>query len=66
MITINKRQQVTWYAGMTVQALLDALKYSYPHIIVTINGDLVKHDAYEQTTVPDEADVRVIHLIAGG
>ena len=66
MITVNKRERVDWFAGMTVQALLDMLKYTYPHIIVSIDGDLVNHDVYESTMIPDEADVRVIHLMAGG
>lgn len=66
MITLNKREQLEWREGLTVQALLEQKTYTYPHIIVSINGTVVKHDAYAETLIPDEADVRVIHLIAGG
>jgi sulfur carrier protein len=66
MITINKREKLEWQPGMTVQDVLDALNYTYTHIIVSVNGTAVKREAYETETIPDEADVRVIHLIAGG
>lgn len=66
MITLNKREQLEWREGLTVQALLEQKTYTYPHIIVSINGTVVKHDAYSETLIPDGADVRVIHLIAGG
>jgi thiamine biosynthesis protein ThiS len=66
MITINQRDVLPWREDMTVQDLLDTLSYSFPRIIVSIDGVAVPHDAYAMTPVPDEADVRVIHLMAGG
>ncbi len=51
---------------MTVQNLLDELGYTYPHLVVSVDGNLVRHDAYSETPVPDGADVRAIHLMAGG
>jgi len=51
---------------MTVSDLLKKLKYSYPHIIVSINGTLVQPEDYDSQTIPDGADIRAIHLIAGG
>ncbi len=66
MITINRRDSLPWREGMTVQDLLDAMTYTFPRIVVSINGVLVQHDAHTETLVPDEADVRVIHLMAGG
>jgi sulfur carrier protein len=65
-ITINKRHHIPWYDGMTVRDVLTAMKYTFPHIIVVINGDVVRHDTYDTTPVPDNADVRVVHMIAGG
>lgn len=51
---------------MTVSALLERLNYTFPHIIVKVNGDLVRREEYDTRAIPDGADVRVIHLIAGG
>ena len=66
MITVNKRHTLPWTEGMTVRDVLSAMKYTFPHIIVVINGAVVRHDAYDTTTIPDDANVRVVHMIAGG
>jgi sulfur carrier protein len=51
---------------MTVSGLLERLNYTFPHIIVKVDGELVRQEAYDTRTIPDGADVRIIHLIAGG
>ncbi len=66
MIRVNRRTDVEWEEGMTVSDLLERLNYTYPHIIVKIDDQLVRREHYDTRTVPDGADVRVIHLIAGG
>jgi sulfur carrier protein len=66
VITINGRDVLPWHAGLTVQDLLDTMSYTFPRVIVSIDGAAVPHDAYATTPVPDEADVRIIHLMAGG
>jgi sulfur carrier protein len=66
VITINQRDELAWREDLTVQDLLDTMSYTFPRVIVTIDGVVVPHDAYAGTQVPDEADVRVIHLMAGG
>lgn len=66
MITINKREKIDWQPGMTVQDVLDALNYTYTRIIVSVDGTVVPREEYESASIPDKADVRVIHLIAGG
>ncbi|MEA3377789.1 MAG: sulfur carrier protein ThiS [Chloroflexota bacterium] len=66
MIRVNNRTEVQWEEGMTVSTLLERLNYTFPHIIVKVDGELVRRDEYDTRTIPDGADVRVIHLIAGG
>lgn len=66
MITVNKLHTLEWREGLTVRDVLRALNYTYTHIFVVINEQVVRHDAYDTTPIPDEADVRVVHLIAGG
>ncbi|MFO7741878.1 MAG: sulfur carrier protein ThiS [Anaerolineae bacterium] len=66
MIRVNNRTDVQWEEGMTVSTLLERLNYTFPHIIVKVDGELVRRDDYDTRTIPDGADVRVIHLIAGG
>jgi sulfur carrier protein len=66
LIRVNDRTEVEWEERMTVSALLERLNYTFPHIIVKVNGDLVRREEYDTRAIPDGADVRVIHLIAGG
>lgn len=66
VIRVNDRHEVDWREGMTVSDLLCQMNYSYHQIIVKANGDLVCKSQYDSYTLSDEADVKVIHLIAGG
>ncbi len=66
MILVNRREQIAWEEGLTVARLLERLRFTFPQIIVSVNGELVRRDEYGTRAVPDEADVRVVHLMAGG
>lgn len=66
MITINNRDKLEWREGMTVQALLDEMGYSYTLITVTVNDLLVPEEDYDHFTIEDGAEVGVFHLAHGG
>ena len=66
MIKVNKKDNLEWHKGMTVQDVLDEMGYVYPLIIVTINDRLVEREDYHTHEVPDDADVNVFHLAHGG
>lgn len=66
MIRVNDRHEIAWREGMTVSDLLEEMNYSYHQIIVKADGELVRRSAYDAYVLPDGADVKVIHLIAGG
>jgi sulfur carrier protein len=66
VIRVNNRDEVEWEEGMTVSDLLERMRYTFPHIIVKVDGEVVPREEYPTRTIPDGADVRVIHLIAGG
>lgn len=65
MICVNQ-EEMEWAPGMTVQEVLDRRKYTFPLIVVKVDGELVHKEAYATYQVPDGADVQVIHLISGG
>ena len=65
MIKVNENK-VGWEEGMTVRSLLIKMTYTFPMLVVKINGNLVKKADYDTTLIPDEAEVMVIHLISGG
>ena len=66
MITINQRERIEWTPGMTVRDVLERMNYTYPEVVIRVNGEVVMDEAYDSYRVPDEADVRIIHLMAGG
>jgi thiamine biosynthesis protein ThiS len=66
MVTVNNRDKVKWRENMTVRDLLQVMHYSYFLITVTVNGEFVPKEDYEEYEVPDNADVTVFHLAHGG
>ncbi len=65
MITINGHKK-PWQEGMTVQDALNLMNYTFKMLVVKIDDNLVHKKDYASTTIPDGADVKVIHLISGG
>jgi thiamine biosynthesis protein ThiS len=66
MIQVNNRHEIPWQEGMTVSDVLEAMDYTYHEIVVKVNGELVRKPSYGTYEVPNGADVKAIHLIAGG
>ncbi|MCK5131948.1 MAG: sulfur carrier protein ThiS [Candidatus Sabulitectum sp.] len=65
MIIVNG-DKLEWHDGMTIRDILNAKNYKFRMLVTKVNGILVKRADYDTTTVPDEVDVKVIHLISGG
>jgi sulfur carrier protein len=65
MIRVND-EPIAWRGGMTVRQMLSACNYLFPLVIVTVNDTLVSRGDFDTTAVPDEAVVKVIHLMSGG
>ncbi len=65
MILVNE-EPLDWHAGMTVRDVLRARNYRFPMLVIHLNDTLVQKLDYDSTTIPDEAVVKVIHLISGG
>ena len=59
-------KQMAWREGMTVSDLLEALEDPHPCAVVRINEQYVTRPNFEHTSVPDEAEVFLIPMIAGG
>lgn len=65
MIRVNG-DPMAWQEGLTVSEVLTAKKYVFPLLVISINGDLIDRKDYPTTTIPDGADVKVIHMLSGG
>jgi len=65
MLTVNDLP-LPYEPGMTVRDILRRRNYVWRMIAVYVNGELVPRGAYDTRQVPDGAEVKVIHQIAGG
>ncbi len=65
MIKVNG-DPLEWRDGMTLRDVLVAKNYTFPLLIVTLDGELFLRPDYDTTPVPDGADVKVVHLMSGG
>jgi len=66
MIRVNEQYELAWHPELTVQDVLDALKFSFRMIVVKVNGKVVLRREFATTPVPDGAEVQAIHMISGG
>ena len=65
MITA-KGKRLEWHRGLTVRDVLDTLGYNFPSVLVRVNGTIVRRKSWESTFIPDEAEVEVRPIVAGG
>jgi len=65
MIQVAGKQH-PWHVGMTVSDLLQELDDSHPYAVVRINEQYISRPNFEKTIIPDDAEVFLIPMIAGG
>ena len=65
MIIVNGKN-VCWQAGLTVEKLLEQMNYTFPGIVVRVNGKVIEKDKWSSFTIENQANVHLHHLIAGG
>jgi len=52
--------------SFSVRELLALMKFTFPMIVVKINGRLVGKEDYDRVFVGDGDNVEAVHLISGG
>lgn len=65
MIFVNGNK-IDWFDKMTVRDVLDIMGYDFSLITVTLNDKFIPPEEYSTTLVPDNADIKVIHIFHGG
>ena len=64
-IEVNGRK-VDWVENETVKQLLKRIRYTFPLVVVKINKKVVPRKDFPDAVVPNNSQVDVIHMIAGG
>jgi len=57
---------IEWHEGMTISDLLDKIEDTHPYAVVRINQTYVSRPNFDKTTIPDNAQVFLIPMVAGG
>lgn len=65
MIKVNGKKH-SWYEGMTIKDLLNNFNKSYLYAVVRINDRHISMPYFEKTLIPDNSEVFLIPMIAGG
>jgi sulfur carrier protein len=65
MIQVNG-DPLDWKDGMTVRDVLTLRRFTFPMLVITVNERVVERRFYNTTTIPDGANVKVVHLMSGG
>jgi thiamine biosynthesis protein ThiS len=64
-ITVNTKPQ-EWVEGESVTGLLKRMNYTFPLVVVKIDGEVIPKTEFPTTLIPEDSVVEVIHLISGG
>lgn len=65
MIRVNNRD-FEWFEGLTVKKMLELKRYTFPEIVVKINGVYIPPEDYEITPINDGDEVLALHMFGGG
>ncbi|HOW43667.1 MAG TPA: sulfur carrier protein ThiS [Candidatus Aminicenantes bacterium] len=65
-ITVNNNEVSMAGETLSVRELLNRMNFTFPLIVVKVNGHLVRKEEYERIFVGDGDNVEAIHLISGG
>ena len=61
-----KGKDFPWREGMTVADLLKDLDDSYTYILVRINDNQISRPNFDKTLIPDNSEVFLVSMVAGG
>ena len=57
---------VAWHEGMTIKDLLKEIEDDHPYAVVRINTRYVSKPDFDRVTIPDNAEIFLIPMVAGG
>ena len=65
-INLNNNVEVFQSESLTINDILKEKNYSFKLILVKLNNNLINKADFDQTTVKDGDDLKIIHLMSGG
>ncbi len=65
MIKVNGKDY-PWEEGLSIKQLLVNKGFTFPLLVVILNGKAIADNEYVGTVVNDGDEVKIIHLMSGG
>jgi len=65
-ITLNSEPESYPESSLTIAEILSRKRWSFPLVIVKINGELVERKDYAERRVADGDAMEAYHLVSGG
>jgi thiamine biosynthesis protein ThiS len=65
-ITLNSSPETYPESSLSVAEILARKRWSFPLVIVKVDGALVERESYAASRVSDGAVVEAYHLVSGG
>lgn len=63
---LNNRQFEYWKEGMTIEDVIKIMKYSFPMLVIKVNGKVVNRKECVNYLLKENDDLKIHHLISGG
>jgi sulfur carrier protein len=66
LIELNNNREELPGESLSIREILRLKTFTFPNLVVKINGNLIRKPQYESAMVHDGDVVEIIHLISGG
>ncbi len=63
---LNDRPYENWHEGLTIQGVMDYMHFTWPKLVVKVNGQLVWPEDYGNVVLKEDDDLKIHHLLGGG
>jgi sulfur carrier protein len=62
----NRKKEITEKNELNVIELFEIMRFTFPNIVVKINGNLIQKQNYKTSLIRNGDKVDAIHMISGG
>ena len=63
---LNDRPYENWHEGLTIRGVMDYMHFTWPKLVVKVNGQLVWPEDYGNVVLKEDDDLNIHHLLGGG
>ena len=62
-MVLNNRPYPDWHEGLTIRGVMEHMKFTWPKLVVKVNGQLVWPEDYDKVTLEEADDLKIYHLL---